>query len=96
MSLEIGDVTYAMVCKPSLPYFHVPPKFLTGRMGVSSLDQLQCPLHRYHRREQQMKMLGHEHKRMQSVVSLPPVTVQHLQKQARPWLGPEQLSALPG
>ncbi|HVO81594.1 MAG TPA: hypothetical protein VMT28_12735 [Terriglobales bacterium] len=96
MSLEIGNVSYAVIGKPSLPDFHVLHEFLTGCMGESPLDQLQRPFQRYHGREQQMKMLGHEHKRMQSVVPLPPVTIQHLQEEARPWLGPEQLSALPG
>ncbi len=65
-------IAYAAIIEAGLPDFPDESQFFLGPVGESSRDELDGLLngHRKKWSDQQMKMVGHDHKFMQEILSL--------------------------
>jgi len=97
MMLKILRVPYPMIRKSPFPDLNrVSQSFFHG-MTVPAFDELHDTFQRDLRWcQQQMKMLGHEHKGVKLKFSLPPIRVESLQEEACHRFGYEQASSMPG
>jgi len=92
-NLRIPD---AMIRKPSFPNLHRVSQTLFHGMRVAALDELQRTFQSDLRRsQQQMEMLGHEHKGVQLKLSLAAIRIQSLQEEACHRFGHKEASSLP-
>ena len=74
VAFEILPIPYAMVGEPAFPDFHRGAQSFSDGMRVAAFDELHRTLQGDSlQRQEQMKMLGHEHKRVKSELSLPPI-----------------------
>ncbi len=97
MMFKVLRIPYPMVRKPSFPDLNpVSQSFFHG-MRVPTFDELHDTFQRDLRWcQQQMKMLGHEHKGVKLKFSLAAIRVESLQEKACHRFGYEQTSSLPG
>ena len=56
-----------VVCKSATPNLHIRSKFLLGVKRKPILDELNCPLDRNRRSDQQVKMVGHQNEFVQEI-----------------------------
>jgi hypothetical protein len=95
--LKVLSIANAMIGKPPLPNLRLRPKLDTGRMRISSFDELHCALQGDvdGGRKHQMNVFGHNNKSMQLESSLPFVAIKGFQEKPGIGLDHEKVSALP-
>ena len=94
MPIVVFSIANPVVSKSSPPYLRIGSKFLISPVRKTTLDQLNRPLQRACRRDQQVKMIRHENKFVQQV-RLTPVVQEVLEKQPGPCFCTKQSPALP-
>jgi hypothetical protein len=97
MMYEVLCVSDAMVGKSPFPDFHWASQLVFHGVRVAAFDELHRSFQRYpYRSQQQMKMLGHEDKRVKLELSLAAIGVERFEEEAGHWFGYEQAPSLPG
>jgi hypothetical protein len=94
MSLEVLQVANPMIRKPALPNLHSALKLLLNTERESALGKLDGALECDHGRDQNVKVVGHQHVLVQQVGAAT-VGVKRLKKQAGPWGVVEERPPLP-
>jgi len=76
-------ISYSMIDVSSSPNLYIHPQFLLHSIRKSSFDELHCPLQGYLcRREEHMKVIGHDNELMQKKLPLLPVAEHRIEEQA--------------
>lgn len=75
-------ISHPPIIAALLPYLAGETSLPLCPKGKSTFDELQRPFQTQSWRDQQMKMIGHQHKFMQQVLFLSPIAKQNLHKES--------------
>src|SRR5271155_3338001 len=94
---EIHLVADSMIGESSLPYLSFATNNASEFMRVRSFDQLNGPLDCHVRRgsQQEMNVLGHQHKRMQLISTVAAMPIERFQKHPDVRFDNEQSTTIP-